>query len=237
MTDRVEEVRSAIEAVARNDEAQLLRRSPFHLASCGGCGAPAFQQPCSICSYYPRGADKGTWHPKAATRDIFIEAVECSGPGRTGGTIATWHARRHENTASEAYRAKVRALVEAASMLEMPDAGTVWDVVAAERSLVRGAAPRHVHAGWRGFEEAMTLVSGEIGRGAPKLPGKAREIVQGWVAAVHNDDYAGMLAALEQGLALCRDIGYQAGRSGNLNMAAQYMREAEEILGASAPRP
>jgi len=82
-------IAEAVEEIGRNAERMLKRHSPFHLQACGGCGCPSFRQPCTLCGFYPLGADKGTWHPKEATPEQFERMIERSGPDGRDGTIAT----------------------------------------------------------------------------------------------------------------------------------------------------
>lgn len=126
------DVAESVERIARLSERTFLSRSPLHLAPCGGCGGPAFQQPCPLCSYYPMGPDKGTWHPKRASREFFCEKVAASAPAGAGN-LATWVLA--QAFASPAYReissyrrAADLSMAEAADM-EMPDAGLVFDIV------------------------------------------------------------------------------------------------------------
>lgn len=227
------EVREAVEAVARADERVRLKHSPFHLVACSGCGAPSFGQPCPLCGYYPMGTHKGTWHPKRASYEDFRRMVDRSGPGGEGGTIATWHAR---NVAYPRTAERSEEVARLAASVVVPDAGTVWDVVAVGgRQVVRDLAPTHVRDGWSGLSEANWLVIGEIGKGAPRLAPEMTDVLREWVAAVHGEDRAGMQSALERGLELCRRIEAVAGRSGNLSMAIDAIKRAVETLPPEVP--
>lgn len=151
-------IADAVERIAQLSERSFLARSPLHLARCGGCGSPSFQQPCPLCSYYPMGADKGTWHPAQASREFFCQKVAASAPAGTGN-IATWvvgQARRSvaykENIAFR--RTADEALVQAAEM-DVPEAGLVFDLVSnMEIPVHRERGP---YDGWSFWEVVDTL--------------------------------------------------------------------------------
>lgn len=234
MTER-NAVKEAVETIARLDEARNLRSSPFHLQACGGCGVPSFQQPCLLCGYYPMGADKGTWNPKTATFEQFSRMIEKSGPDGRGGNVATWHARYR----AERERNDVETAVEQAAKADVPSAAAVWEAVSVGgASVLREIPPAHVLHGWRGLEEARSLVEGEIGPGAPRLQEAMTDALRAWVKAVHAEDLDGIAACIEKSVELCSRIRHACGKSGNLGWAVEGLRKAaDRIPSEKPPRP
>lgn len=238
---RLERVRETVEAVARFHETEHLVASPFHLCKCGGCGAPAYQQPCNLCGFYPRGADKGYWNPKNATREDFARMVEGSGPGGRDGTIATWHARAYWENRAGLTRENARSAGEAAAMKALAvsccSVDDVWEAVAVEGAMAaRDTPPVHVANGWNGVYEARAVAEGWLG--TPGNPASAAAIRHGaaqWARAVHQDDAEGMAEALAAVLDAAGTMGRAIGRNGNLVYAIDCLKRAQDSLGTSAP--
>lgn len=142
----------AVERIAQLSERSFLSRSPLHLARCGGCAGPSFQQPCPLCSFYPMGADKGSWHPARASREFFCEKVAASAPGGAGN-LATWVMAQANRSVAYREVPRFRLMAEDASAhasaLDMPDAGLVYDLVATGGISVRRERPaRDANAFW-----------------------------------------------------------------------------------------
>lgn len=240
--EELEQVKATIETVARFDERERLDHSPFHLSACGGCGAPSFQQPCSLCGYYPYGADRGTWFPKKASFADFAIMVRKSGPGGQNGTIATWHARsrfkgRVDMTEEQAKAAGENAAVRA-SGFECCEIQTVWDVVSGRKVAVAREPERlYVNWGWSGFFEARAVAQGSyaMNGGDAECAAAVREAAGAWVDAVHGEDMDGMASALEDVLEACRMMDARLGRSGNLSAAHDYLCKAKEAVEMAAP--
>lgn len=139
-------VADAVERIAQLSERSFLARSPLHLARCGGCAGPTFQQPCPLCSFYPMGADKGSWHPARASREFFCEKVAASAPAGTGN-LATWVMAQANRSVAYRELPRFRHMAEEASAqasaLDMPDAGLVYDLVATGGISVRRERPPH----------------------------------------------------------------------------------------------
>ena len=83
----------------------------FHLIACGGCGAPAFQQPCTVCDYYPMGdaeeqrearADMRQGMPFTQAELKFILQVEDS------GNVASWYVMRRIASLDKAIKSSGR---------------------------------------------------------------------------------------------------------------------------------
>lgn len=139
-------VSDAVERIAQLSERSFLTRSPLHLAICGGCGGPSFQQPCPLCSFYPRGADKGSWHPARASREFFCEKVAASAPDGAGN-LATWVLAQATRTVayremSGFRRAADEALAQAAELV-VPAAGLVFDLVSTMEIPIHRERPAH----------------------------------------------------------------------------------------------
>jgi len=161
-------VLDAVERIAQLSERSFLSRSPLHLARCGGCAGPSFQQPCPLCSFYPMGADKGSWHPARASRDFFCEKVAASAPDGAGN-IATWVLAQAKRSAaykemSGFKRAADDALLHAAAM-DMPDAGAVFDLVSGmEIPVHRERRPDDATSFWEVVDALRREPSTEAGR-------------------------------------------------------------------------
>ena len=230
--DRDIRIAEAVEEIGRNAERVLKRRSPFHLQACGGCGSPAYQQPCNLCGFYPMGGDKGAWHPKVASLAQFEKMIERSGPGGKDGTIATWHARETMSHRPE----RCEEAAAAAAATSVPSAAEVWQAVTVEgRRFNREQAPRHVADGWEGLSELARVVGGEYGArsASPRLANEAGAALDKWVSAVHAADTDEMAAAVEAGLAACRS----AMRTGNLIVAEHRLESAAADLRPQGMRP
>ena len=142
----------AVEGIARLYERSMLTRSPLHLAACGGCGGPTFQQPCPLCSYYPMGSDKGHWHPHAATREFFCEKVAASAPDGTGN-LATWVLGQKKRTVAykedASFKVRLEDALSFAIGMATPEPGLVFDLVAgAKTSVSRERSGRDVWSFW-----------------------------------------------------------------------------------------
>ena len=128
-------IERAIETVARLYERSVLSHSPLHLAACGGCGGPSFQQPCPLCNFYPMGSDKGQWHPRTASRQFFCDRVAASASDGAGN-LATWVLFASRKTVayaqSYAFRQRLDGALAEAAHLEMPDPGLIHDRVAGD---------------------------------------------------------------------------------------------------------
>lgn len=238
---RLERVKETVEAVAQLYETEHLVASPFHLSKCGGCGAPAYQQPCSLCGFYPRGSDKGHWSPKKATREDFLGMVERSGPGGRDGTLATWHARNAwENRVGitrEAARAAGEAAAQKAAGVVCCDADDAWEAVAVEGvSVSREIPPVHVTCGWNGVYEARSVAEGwHRTAGHPASAAAIRQAALQWAQAVHRDDAEAMATALGTVLEAARTMERAIGKSGNLSYAIDRLKRAQDSLEGSAP--
>lgn len=217
--------KSAIETVAELEESLLLTESHLHLNRCGGCGGPAYQQPCAICNYYPMGSDKGYYSPKVATFDHFNAAVERSGPGGKGGNFATWYFRTSWSNVT-LLKHRVEAAVEQAAELAMPSTRVFWNTVVVDKlSVHRNAAPNHIHLAWSGMFELRRLLDDE--NILPHKYKEIREALTSWVAAVHSTEPSAIAESIERG----RDIMRTHARlfpSGNASSALRAFNDALE---------
>jgi len=241
--DKIERVKETVEAVARFDERERLASSPFHLSKCGGCGAPSFQQPCSLCGFYPYGSNKGHWDPREATREQFSAMVERSGPDGKDGTVATWHARsfweRRVDVSREAAKEAGEAAARRATTVSCCSADDVWDVVAKDGlSVTRAPNPHAVNVAWRGIFEARSIASGRYGGlGDPMSAAELREGVEGWTEALHANDVEGMGSALARISEAARGMLAVAGANGNLDGAIRDLDTARDQLKDSPVGP
>lgn len=228
MTD-IDTLQEGIEAVARFNEKKSCRRSPFHLAACGGCGGPSFRQPCTLCNFYPMGADKGVYYPEHATKEMFCSMVERSGPGGRGGTIATWHAinnmRRWENREDVA-----RAALE----IDVPAASDYWDAVVVDgTSLHRPKSDAFLHFAWTAIGDIGQLVMGEFSNRQPSTRStEVHAAFREWIDAVHSDDREGIAKGLEKLQTEARLLSYEYPRNGNLIYARENLTKAVERFEA-----
>lgn len=227
--------RSALEEIGKLEEHFLLRRSNLSIGRCGGCGGPAYQQPCALCNFYPMGQDKGTYSPKVATLDYFALAVERSGLPGSPPNFATWYFKsRFERVA--VLKHLVTEAVSEASKLNMPSAAVIWDlVVNQDLSIARARAPIHIQYGWEavdGLNHLRTLRQMDT-----KLSERISRAVEAWVVSAHSDDLDATVAALEEvGLLLRNHTAHIA--SGNRLAALKAVGEATDNLPASpAPTP
>lgn len=81
-------------------------RCPFHLAPCGRCHAPVWQQPCPVCGYYPAGdhdeglrVNSAEWLAKVRplrvrAHDLFKQML------LRHGNIAAWYFEDFKQTAA-----------------------------------------------------------------------------------------------------------------------------------------
>lgn len=223
--------RAGVEAVAQFMEVEFMRQSPFHLASCGGCGGPSFGQPCAICGYYPMGTNKGAWSPRVATKEIFVEAVRRSGPGGKDGNLATWLLQSEAKLMaynSPAGQARIADAASRAIDLSLPDAELVWDeVVARGHGLHRDRASHEVNSGWRGAFEVSNLVAQA---GNPRISEEWRKAVAEWIAAIHADSREGQVLAVKAMRKVAQNLSDVYPRNGNLHFAREQLRDAEERL-------
>lgn len=230
----IEELKKGIENVARHWEVEALDRSPFHLSACGGCGAPSFQQPCPLCRYYPRGSDKGYYHPEVATKQMFCTMVDKSGPGGADGTIATWLIKNNERRFHNQERA-----IASAHKVDVPSASDYWDAVVDDgHSLGRYPSSQATYAGWRGMFELQAVLTGQYhpADANPRLTDPLKKVVNEWVAAAHSDDHEEMKAAVAEGSRIAAE-GLTGSRSnGNLRAAIRHFDDVERLLSA-APAP
>ena len=225
----IDELQDGIEAVARHWETATLMRSPFHLTVCGGCGCPAFQQPCSLCCYYPMGDHRGSWNPHTATKEMFCTMVERSGPDGRDGTLATWLVR----SSPKSFRDMDRA-VASAMQVDVPSASDYWDAVTEDGHVLgRSRAEQGVVQGWRGMHEIRAIVLVDAGHGNPRLIEAAKTVLQDWAASIHADDRDAMASAAEAGRKLALVAVHSCKPVGNLRMAAEYLEEAAQ--GFSQP--
>jgi hypothetical protein len=240
--DKTTRAETAVEEIGRFADRAMLRRSPFHLSACGGCGCPSFQQPCSLCSYWPSGSQKGTWSPKTATREQFVAMVERSGPGGGGGTIATWHARsRFTSVAWSPSTAKEMSerAAEAASKLDVPSADEIWDVVVDDgTSLDRRYDDAATIRGWSGVEELRSVAGNSGNSASPRILVGIDDKVRAWIAAVHSDDRPAMSDAIRDVVATARNLRGVVASPGNLEMAIRDLEASSEHLSAEVvPAP
>lgn len=219
----------AVEAIARIAERAFLSRSPFHLASCGGCGGPAFQQPCALCSFYPMGSDKGTWDPRRADKGFFCERVAASSPGGNGN-LATWYLSSFRKTVAYAqgggFERSVEAAVEEASgLLGLPSPEDVFEAVSVRGERVGRTPDREAEVLWR--------VIGEARQFGDPLPGETAVLGE-CVAAIHSDDRDRLYEAAAKLGDVLRDMTARKPRNGNLHYALATLAEVD---AAGSPRP
>ena len=227
--------RSALEEIGKLEEHFLLRRSNLNISRCGGCGGPAYQQPCALCNFYPMGQDKGIYSPKVATLDYFTSAVERSGLPGSPPNLATWYFKSRLERVS-VLKHMVAEAVSEASKLKMPSPEVIWDlVVNQDLSIIRERAPLHIQYGWDAVDGLNHLRTSR--QMDTKLSGRISRAVEGWVAAAHSDDLDATVVALEEvGLLLRNHTAHIA--SGNRLMALKAVGEATENLPTfSAPAP
>ena len=227
----IEQLTAGIEAVARFHEKRFGQRSPFHLSACGGCGCPAFQQPCSLCRYYPMGTDRGTWHPKVATKELFCSMVEKTGPGGSDGTIATWHALGH----LQKYEDRA-ALIDAASQIDVPSAAEYWDAVCVEGlSLSRPPEPRAMPGVWYGVSDMAAIANGQMFAKPSRQAPAVNALVREWVDALHSGDDDEFEDALTRIRKMASDLQYEYPRNGNLTSAVRAFDSAIDTLRERVP--
>lgn len=230
-------LQDSVETIARHSEKVFLTRSPFHLHSCGGCGCPSFKQPCSLCSYYPMGIERGSWSPKVATFAQFSKMIELSGPGGQDGTIATWYIR------NQAHRKPsiVEQLVQESRKLEVAETETVWNEISIKLHRVyRELEAPAVYSGWQGLSEIKATIDG--GYGHPPLDShlqKMQDVLSSWVEAVHSNDNEVMLSAINDGIDLCNDprVGRHIATMKLTQQALEKTKIALEEILHSSPKP
>ncbi|GJD90962.1 hypothetical protein BHAOGJBA_4506 [Methylobacterium hispanicum] len=192
--DADQTVERAVEAIASLYERAVLARSPLHLAGCGGCGGPTFQQPCPLCDFYPMGADKGRWHPETASRQFFCDKVAGSAPQGTGN-LATWVLSALKKSVAYARNPVVRDRLDAALAdavtLDMPDPGLVYDRVSGAGMIYGRVADDH---GRRRFWEAASLLK-EACHDEPRVAGSSQDRICSVIADAVSDLHAGRFAA------------------------------------------
>ena len=106
----------------------------FHLSRCA-CGAPCFQQPCTICGFYPMGnyASETTRVAGKGTREAFVASV-----GRYPNIGAWYVLESRKHTIAWANNPEFRAAVEAdaSACVKQPEpwptAGEIYDIFAAK---------------------------------------------------------------------------------------------------------
>jgi hypothetical protein len=188
---------SAIERIGQLEEHFTLRRANVTISRCGGCGGPAYQQPCAICNFYPMGEDKGHYSPKVATFDHFKFAIERSAPSGMRSNLATWYFKtRFERVA--VMKDQVPEMIAKASQLDnMPMADIVWRIVVdEERSLSRERPPLHIQYGWDAVDGLNHLRTHR--QMDTKLSGRIGQAVEAWVQAAHGDDLDATVSALDE---------------------------------------
>ncbi len=144
------ELEDLVAAMQAMHEAKTGRPSPFHLSGCARCGAPTTGYPCLNCrtwndyflpqEEYERERDLERARNAASgvgSRETFVARV-----GRAGSIalwlledrkrVVAWNDPPHREGDQE-YTDMIRALIEGAKMVEWPDPGLVWDVVAGEK--------------------------------------------------------------------------------------------------------
>lgn len=178
-------VSEAVESIARLYERSMLTRSPLHLAACGGCGGPSFQQPCPLCSYYPMGSDKGQWHPRTASREFFCEKVADSAPAGTGN-LATWVIAQKKRTVAYredlSFRHRLDDALSIAAGLDVAGPGVVFDlVVGGQTSVHREQLQRDLWSFWE-VVDALGMQSGPEDRSGAMADA---------VAEMHAGDFDG----------------------------------------------
>lgn len=185
-------IEQAIETIARLHERYMLSPSHLHLAACGGCGGPSFQQPCPLCGFYPMGADQGRWYPHSATRHFFCEQVAATAAKGTGN-IATWVLSACKTTVAysqtTAFRQRLDAALAEAALLLMPDPGIVHDRISVDgASYGRSAGTCEL---WR-FWEAARLLREESGK-HPRSDGTGPDPLPSALADAIEDLHEGRL--------------------------------------------
>lgn len=222
----IEQLIEGIEQVARFHEKRFGRQSPLHLAACGGCGCPAFQQPCSLCRYYPMGSDKGTWNPKVATKELFCSMVDKSGPEGRDGTIATWHAL----SSLQKYENRER-LVAAASTIDVPSAADYWDAVCVhELSLSRPRPAYPMPDVWYAVGDIGAIANGQMYQPQSRRAPAVNAIVQEFVDAVHSEDRDEIEDVLARLGKMTSELLLEYPRNGNLTSAQDVISRAAERL-------
>ncbi|NTF17937.1 hypothetical protein G6L37_05940 [Agrobacterium rubi] len=227
----IETLTDGIEAVARFSEKRLGRASHFHLMACGGCGCPAFRQPCSLCGYYPMGADRGSWHPEVATKEMFCSMVERTGPGGRDGTIATWHAlsnlRKYESR---------EILVEDASIVEVPTAEEYWNAICVDGLRLERPEPAHRLADvWWAVSDMAAIANGEMYQPQSSVAPSVNALVRDWVEAVHSEDASELEAVLGRLRDMTSGLLFEYPRNGNLTSARSKFDEAIQRLQDERP--
>ncbi len=216
----------AIELIAQAEETVLLRRSNLNVFRCGGCGGPAYQQPCAICKYYPMGSDKGIYSPKVATFEHFRKQVEINGRAGEPGTVATWYFKT-KFSGNPYLQSRLPRTLEFAEKINVPSPRVIWDIVVVDGNrIARDQPPSYVHRGWRAMEELGVLLGHR--NMTPSLSSGISETLHRWVSAVHTEDVDAMRETLEA----ARPLTSQ-GRSlsaGNMVMAAKEIDEALDKL-------
>ncbi len=205
-----------VDAIARMSERRSLTRSPFHLAPCGGCGGPSFQQPCPLCAYYPMGDDRGTWHPETVTREYFCSVIDRSGDHRSGGNLATWFVRNLEKSAKGMAKSDRQTVVEglrpmlqeAQAMRGLLSPAQTFELVSERRlTLVRPIDDGHLHH-WRVLQDCRGLMRDVVEdvtdprrRCAPshEHQGRLESSMRRMLDAVHKDDH---VAAAEEAVSI-----------------------------------
>lgn len=222
----IEQLIEGIEQVARFHEKRFGRQSPFHLGACGGCGCPAFQQPCSLCRYYPMGMEKGTWHPKVATKELFCSMVEKSGPEGRNGTIATWHAL----SSLQQYEDRER-LVAAASTIDVPPAADYWDAVCVEGlTLSRPREDHQMSDVWYAVGDIGAIANGQMYQPQSRRAPAVNALVQEFVDAVHSGDRDEIEDVLARLGSMTSELLFEYPRNGNLTSAKEAIARAAERL-------
>lgn len=225
---------SALEQIGRLEEHFTLRRSNIHINCCGGCGGPAYQQPCAICNFYPMGDDNRSYFPKVATFEHFGSSLRRSAPVGADANLATWYFKTKFERVT-VMKGHVPEMIAQASKLDnMPSAETVWRIVVdEERSLRRARPPLHVQYGWDAIDGLNHLLTHR--QMDTKLATRIGKAVETWVQAVHSDDLDATVSALDEvGLILRNHTAHIV--TGNRTVALKAAEEAVENL-PSTPAP
>lgn len=211
-----------VERIARSVDLVRLTRSPFHLARCGGCGGPAWQQPCALCGHYPMGRPD----PRpACSKDRFVAVVRGSAPNGEGN-VATW-ALKHI--------LKDRMPEGVSAWEGLPSPETVFDAIATEnRVATRQRVDRVTEKAWS--------IAFEIGAAIERLPEVQavplamdfRRKVGGIVADIHAGEVDWESAAdilEEQARAVRRQV--EISRSGYMH---PLVHDFDQLRGLSAEK-
>ena len=134
--DFVKEVNKELpEYVNFIDRIKLLHPSfaSFHLSPCGGCGAPAWMQPCPICSFYPMGDRSKQTKDREAYRkvefngftvaeNVFVKRVNKFG-------FIYWYCMMKAKTCSTTYNIEMKCFANKYKDYKIADAESIISIV------------------------------------------------------------------------------------------------------------